>query len=136
MHPSTYLQQVRNHTKYQGMSIGLGAAPTGAIGDPTTPHKLLRSVVQPANQARARALAQITSGRKSYHPGLELLCLYQWIKRRWPSTGTVPWIRAIPTAHTQFEAGPDTRKDPPHQATTLPDMRVPRLPQGPPPHGP
>ena len=42
-----------------------------------------------------------------------MLTLTQWIQRRWPSTGTVPWIWAIPTAHTQIEAGPDTRKDPP-----------------------
>ena len=39
-----------------------------------------------------------------------MLCLTQWIKRRWPSTGTVSWIWAIPTA------GPDTRKDPPSRA--------------------
>ena len=56
---------------------------------------------------------QITSGRAGYHLGLAMLCLTKWIKRRWPSTGTVPWIWAIPTAHTQVEAGPDTPKDPP-----------------------
>ena len=40
-------------------------------------------------------------------------CLAKWIQRRWPFTGTLPCIWAIPTAHTQIEAGPDTRKDPP-----------------------
>ena len=42
-----------------------------------------------------------------------MLCLTRWIQRRWPSTGTMPWIWAIPTAHTQIEAGPDTRQTPP-----------------------
>ena len=46
-------------------------------------------------------------------PGLAMLCLAQWIQRCRPSTGTVPWIWFIPTAHTHIEAGPDTRKDPP-----------------------
>ena len=42
-----------------------------------------------------------------------MLCLCQWIKRCWPSAGAEPWIWAIPTTHTQVEAGPDTRRDPP-----------------------
>ena len=42
-----------------------------------------------------------------------MLCLTHWIQRRWPPTGTVPWVWAIPTAHTQIEAGPDTRPNPP-----------------------
>ena len=42
-----------------------------------------------------------------------MLCLTHWIQRRWPPTGTVPWVWAIPTAHTQVEAGPDTRPNPP-----------------------
>ena len=42
-----------------------------------------------------------------------MLCLTHWIQRRWPPTGTVPWIWAIPTAHTEIEAGPDTRPTPP-----------------------
>ena len=90
-----------------------GAAPPGAVGDPTSPHKVLRGVLQPGEKPPARALAQITSGQAGYHLGLAMLCLTQWIKRRWPSTRAVPWIWAIPTAHTQIEAGPDTRKDPP-----------------------
>ena len=65
----------------------------------------------------ARARAQITSGREGYHLGLAMLCLAQWIQRRWPSTGTVPWIWAIPTANTQIEAGPDTRKSPSKSAS-------------------
>ena len=44
-----------------------------------------------------------------------MLCLTQWIQRRWPSTETVPWIWAIPTAHTQIQAGPDTRQNPPRR---------------------
>ena len=67
-----------------------GAAPPGAVGDPTTPHKVLRGVLQPGYKPPARALAQITSGRANYHVGLAMLCLAQWIQRRWPSRGTVP----------------------------------------------
>ena len=107
-----------------------GAAPPGAVRDHTTPHKVLRGVLQPEDKP------QITSGRAGYHLGLAMLCLTQWIKRRWPSTGTVPWIWAIPTAHTQIEAGPDTREDPPPQATALSHLRVPRQPQGPAQSGP
>ena len=113
-----------------------GAAPPGAVGDPTTPHRVLRGVLQPGDKPQARSLAQITSGRAGYHLGLTMLCLAQWIQRRWSSTGTVPWIWAIPTAHTQVEAGPDTLKDPPPRATALPHLRVPRHPQDPPPGGP
>ena len=89
------------------------AAPPGAVGDPTAPHKVLRGVFQPGDKALARAMAQITSGRAGYHLGLAMLCLTQLIKRRLPSTGTVPCIWAILNAHTQVEAGPDTRTDPP-----------------------
>ena len=84
-------------------------APPGAVGDPTTQHRVLRGVLQPGDKPPARALAQITSGKAGYHLGLAMLCLTHWIQRRWPPTGTVPWVRAIPTAHTQVEAGPDTR---------------------------
>ena len=42
-----------------------------------------------------------------------MLCLTHWIQRLWPPTGTVPWIWAILTAHTQVEAGPETRPNPP-----------------------
>ena len=61
-----------------------GAAPPGAIGDPTTPHRVLRGVLQPGDKPPARALAQITAGQASYHLGLA-----NWIQRRWPSTGIV-----------------------------------------------
>ena len=90
-----------------------GATPAGAVGDPTTPHKLLRGGLQPGDKPPAHALAQITSGRAGYHLALAMLRLAQWIQRRWPSTGTVPWIWAIPAAHTQIEAGADTWKNPP-----------------------
>ena len=113
-----------------------GTAPPGAVGEPTTPHSVLGGVLQPGDQAPARALAQITSGRAGYHPGLAMLCLSQWIKRRWPSTGAEPWIWAIPTTQTQVEAGPDTRKDLPPQTTAPPHLQLPRRPQGPPAHGP
>ena len=36
------------------------AAPPGAVGDPTNPHRVLRGVLQPGDKPRARALAQIT----------------------------------------------------------------------------
>ena len=68
------------------------AAPQGAKEDPTTLHKVVGGVLQPGDQAAARGLAQITPGRAGYHLGLVMPCLSQWIKRRWPSTGTVPWI--------------------------------------------
>ena len=42
-----------------------------------------------------------------------MLCLTHSIQRRWQPTGTVPWIWAIRTPHTQMEAGPDTRPNPP-----------------------
>ena len=80
-----------------------GTTPPGAVGEPTTPHRVLRGVLQPGDQAPARALAQITSGRAGYHLGLAMLCLSQWIKRRWPTTVAAPWIWAIPTTHTQVE---------------------------------
>ena len=90
-----------------------GAAPPGAVGDTTTQHRVLRGVLQPGDKPRARALAQITSGKAGYHLGLSMLCLTDWIQRRWPPTGTVLWIWAIPTTHTQIKAGPDTRPSPP-----------------------
>ena len=54
-----------------------GAAPPGAIEDLTTLHKVLRGVLQPGDQAPARALAKITSGRAGYHLILAMLCLSQ-----------------------------------------------------------
>ena len=93
--------------------LASGAAPPGAVGDPITPHKVLRGVLEPGVKPPARALALITSEWAAYHLGLAMLCLAQWIQRRWPSTGTVPWIWDIPTAHTQVEASADTQKDPP-----------------------
>ena len=93
--------------------LASGAAPPAAVGDPTTPHKVLRGVLQPVDKAPGRALAKITSGRAGYHLGLAMLCLTQCIKRRWQYTGKVPWIRAIPTAHTPIKAGPLMRTDPP-----------------------
>ena len=93
--------------------LASGAAPPGAIGDPTIPHRVLRGILQPGDKPPSRALAQITSGQVGYHLGLAMLCLTKWIQRRWPSTGTVPWIWAIPTANTHIEAGADTRQDPP-----------------------
>ena len=110
-------------------------APPGAVGDPTTQHRILRGVLQPGDTPPARALAQITSGKAGYHLGLAMLCLTHWIQRRWPPTGTVPWVWAIPTAHTQVEAGPDTRPNPPHPTAAVPHLRVPRHPQGPQPRG-
>ena len=83
-------------------------APPGAVGDPTTQNRVLRGVLQQGDKPPARALAQITSGKAGYHLGLAMVCLTHWIQRRWPPTGTVPWVWAIPTAHTQVEAGPDT----------------------------
>ena len=93
--------------------IAPGAAPPGAVGDPTTPHRVLRGVLQPGDKQPARTPAQITSGKAGYHLGLAMLCLTHWIQRRWPPTGTVPCIWAIPTAHTKIEAGPDTRPNSP-----------------------
>ena len=69
-----------------------GTAPPGAVGDPTTQHRVLRGVLKPGEKPPARALAHITSGKAGYHLGLAMLCLTHWIQRRWPPTGTVPWI--------------------------------------------
>ena len=88
-------------------------APPGAVGDPIIQHRILGGVLQPGDTPPARALAQITSGKAGYHLGLAMLCLTHWIQRHWPPTGTVPWVWAIPTAHTQVGAGPDTRPNPP-----------------------
>ena len=68
-----------------------GTAPPGAVGDPTTQHRVLSGVLQPGDKPPARALAQITLGKAGYHPGLVTLCLTHWIQRRWPPRGTVPW---------------------------------------------
>ena len=111
-------------------------APHGAERDPSTPDRVLRGILQLGNQASAHALAQITSGRAGYHLGLAMFCLSQSMKRRWPSTGVVPRIWAIPTNHAQVEAGADTQKNPPPRATTPLHLRVPRRPQDPPGHGP
>ena len=51
------------------------ATSPGAVGDPTTPHKVLRGILQPGEKAPAGALAQITSGRAGYHLELAMLCL-------------------------------------------------------------
>ena len=59
-----------------------GAAQPGAVGDPTTPHRVLRGALQPGGKPPARALAQITSGKAGYHLGLAMLCLTHWIQRR------------------------------------------------------
>ena len=40
-----------------------GTAPPGAVGDPTTQHRVLRGVLQPGDKPPACALAQITSGK-------------------------------------------------------------------------
>ena len=50
-----------------------GTTPPGAVGDPTTPHRVLRGVLQPGDKPLARALAQITSGQAGYHLGRAML---------------------------------------------------------------
>ena len=95
-----------------------GAAQPGAVEDPTDLHRVIRGVVQPGDKPPARALAQVTSRKAGCHLELALLCLTHWIQRRWPPTGTVPWIWAIPTAHTQIEAGQDTLTNPPPDRST------------------
>ena len=90
-----------------------GAASPGAIGDPITPHKVLRGVLEPEDQTPARAFSQITWCRAGYRLGVAMLCVSQSIKHRFPSTADVPWIWAIPTANTQVKEGPDTQKDHP-----------------------
>ena len=59
-----------------------GTAPPGAVGDPTTQHRVLRGVLRPGDKPPARTLAQITSGKAGYHLGLAMLCLTHWIQRR------------------------------------------------------
>ena len=50
--------------------LALGTAPPGAVGDPTSPHRVLRGILQRGDKPPARALAQITSGKAGYHLGL------------------------------------------------------------------
>ena len=126
--PAVARQRDRHHARPRGR-------PTTGSRDPTNPHRVLRGIIQPGEKPPARALAQITSGKAGYHLGLAMLCLTHWSQRRWPPTGTVPWIRAIPTARTEIEAGPDTRLNPPPQTAAHPHQRVPRHPQGPQPLG-
>ena len=86
-------------------------APPGAVGDPTTPHRV--------HQGRPSAGGQAPSPR----PGpnhLRASGLQPGTCHALPGPmNPVPlaihgsWIGAIPTAHTQIKAGPDTRKDPP-----------------------
>ena len=57
-------------------------APPGAVGDPTTQHRVLRGILQPGDKPPARALAQITSGKAGYHLGLAMICLTHWSQRR------------------------------------------------------
>ena len=114
--PATDITKQKKKTKGEGggaLALAPGTAPLGAVGDPTTQHRALRGVLQPGDKLPARALAQITSEKAGYDLGLAMLCRTHWIQRRWPPKGTVPWIWAIPSAHTQIEAGPDTRPNPP-----------------------
>ena len=109
-----------------------GTAPPGAVGDPTTPHRVLRGLLKPGNKHLARALAQITSGQAGYTG--------DWPCSAWPNgssaaghpLGPCPGFGPSP-AGTQVKAGPDTRKDPPPRDHSI--LRVPRHPQGPPPRG-
>ena len=41
------------------------AARPGAVGDPTTPHKVLRGILEPGEKAPARALAQSPRGGRA-----------------------------------------------------------------------
>ena len=111
-----------------------GAAPPEAIRDPTAPHKVLRVVVQPGDQAPARALAQISLGRAGYNLRVATLCLSHWIKRRWPSTGPGPGSEPSPIPTHTWTWAPTHGKTPP-EATTPPHLRVPSRPQGLPAHG-
>ena len=100
--------------------LASGTSTAGAVGDPTTPHRVLRGVLQPGDKPPARVLAKITSGRAGYHLGLAMLCLAQWIQRRWPSTGTVPWTSAIPGTNTHKSRQAETRgRTPPPDHSTL-----------------
>ena len=56
-----------------------GAAPPGAVGDPTTQRRVFRGVLQPGDKPPARAPAQVTRGKAGYHLGLAMLCLTHWI---------------------------------------------------------
>ena len=98
-----------------------GTAPPGAVGDPTTQHRVPRGVLQPGDTPPARALAQITSGKAGYHLVLAMLCLTHWIQRRWPPTGTVPWIWAIPSErpHTNRGGPGHAAKPPPRPQQSL-----------------
>ena len=97
-----------------------GVAPPGAVGDPTTPHRVLRGALQAGDKPPARALAKITSGRAGYHLRLAMLCLAQWIQRRWPSIGTVP-----PPTHKSRQAQTRGRTPPKSHSTPSPAATTP-----------
>ena len=110
-------------------------APPGAVGDPTTQHRVLRGVLQPGDKPPARTLAQITSGKAGYHLGLAMLCLTHWIQRRWPPTGTVPLGLGHPHRPHTSRGRPGHTTKPPPRTAAVPHLRVPRHPQGPQPRG-
>ena len=102
-----------------------GTALPGAVGDPTTQHRVLRGVLQPGDKPPARALAQITSGKAGYHLGLAMLCLIHWIQRRWPPRGPCPGFGPSPPpphklrrARTHDQTTPPDRSNPSPAGTT------------------
>ena len=54
-----------------------GTMPTRAVWEPTVPHRVLRGVLQPGDQAPARAPAQITLVQAGNKLGLPMLCLFE-----------------------------------------------------------
>ena len=45
--------------------LAQGAAPPGAVGDPTTPHRVLRGVLQPGDKPPARPWPKSPQGRRA-----------------------------------------------------------------------
>ena len=108
--------------KGPGTMLAAGSAPYGAMGEPSTQHKVLRGILHPGDQGPAhttpaRALAEITSGQAGYHLGLAMRCLCQWIKRRWPTTGDAP-THKLKQAPTQGSIQPPGHNNTPPAAIT------------------
>ena len=102
-----------------------GTAPPGAVGDPSTQHRVLRGVLQPGDRPPARALAQITSEKAGYHLGLAMLCLTHWIQRAGHPRGPCPGFGPSPPpthksrrARTHDQTPPPDRSNPSPAGTT------------------
>ena len=115
--------------------IAPGATPPGAIGDPTTLHKVLRGVLQRGTKPWPSPWPKSPRGKRA--------TTWDWPCSSCPSgssaagrpQGPYPGSGPFPPPAHKSRRAPTHGKTPPG-ATTPPHLRVPRRPQGPPAHGP